>query len=164
MKELIGIVLSAAIGAIAVLMTQWFQAQTKNSELQLQYLNIALGILREDPEKSQINAVRGWAVDIINASSPVRISEDTREELIQRPLNDPLSVLCKRFENPKGKQLKPDDIADCAYRLGVALGIAGILQTKDHVANPTQTPLQHGAIDLLQKGGDANSSSESKQD
>jgi len=32
-------------------------------------------------------------------------------------------------------------------------GVLGILKIKDHVENPSQTPLQHGAIRLLAGGG-----------
>jgi hypothetical protein len=47
----------------------------------------------------------------------------------------------------------PGLIAGVSYMLGTLLGVLGILKIKDHVENPTQTPLQHGAIRLVAGGG-----------
>lgn len=40
----------------------------------------------------------------------------------------------------------------CSYLMGIHFGIAGIFKIKDHVENPTQTPLQHGASRLAAGG------------
>ena len=47
----------------------------------------------------------------------------------------------------------PGLLAGVSYMLGTLLGVLGILKIKDHVENPTQTPLQHGAIRLISGGG-----------
>lgn len=47
----------------------------------------------------------------------------------------------------------PGMISGVAYMLGILLGVLGILKIKDHVENPSQTPLQHGAIRLMAGGG-----------
>lgn len=47
----------------------------------------------------------------------------------------------------------PGLLSGVAYMLGILLGVLGILKIKDHVENPTQTPLQHGAIRLTAGGG-----------
>ncbi|MEM9469340.1 MAG: hypothetical protein AAF988_04190 [Pseudomonadota bacterium] len=47
----------------------------------------------------------------------------------------------------------PGLLSGVAYMLGILLGVLGILKIKDHVENPSQTPLQHGAIRLLAGGG-----------
>lgn len=47
----------------------------------------------------------------------------------------------------------PGLLTGVAYMLGILLGVLGILKIKDHVENPTQTPLQHGAIRLVAGGG-----------
>ena len=47
----------------------------------------------------------------------------------------------------------PGLLTGVAYMLGILLGVLGILKIKDHVENPTQTPLQHGAIRLAAGGG-----------
>lgn len=42
----------------------------------------------------------------------------------------------------------PGLISGMAYLFGVLLGVLGVLKIKDHVENPTQTPLKDGAIRL----------------
>jgi hypothetical protein len=40
-----------------------------------------------------------------------------------------------------------------SYMFGILLGVLGILKVKDHVENPSQTPLKDGAIRLAAGGG-----------
>lgn len=47
----------------------------------------------------------------------------------------------------------PGLISGISYMMGILLGVLGILKIKDHVENPGQTPLQHGAIRLAAGGG-----------
>ena len=47
----------------------------------------------------------------------------------------------------------PGLISGMSYMMGILLGVLGILKIKDHVENPGQTPLQHGAIRLAAGGG-----------
>lgn len=46
----------------------------------------------------------------------------------------------------------PGLISALAYLFGVLLAVLGVLKIKDHVENPTQTPLKDGAIRLLAGG------------
>ena len=46
----------------------------------------------------------------------------------------------------------PGLMSALAYLMGVVLGILGVLKIKDHVENPTQTPLKDGAIRLAVGG------------
>lgn len=46
----------------------------------------------------------------------------------------------------------PGLLSALAYLMGVILGILGVLKIKDHVENPTQTPLKDGAIRLAVGG------------
>ncbi len=46
----------------------------------------------------------------------------------------------------------PGLLTGVSYMLGTLLGVLGILKIKDHVENPSQTPLQHGAIRLTAGG------------
>ena len=46
----------------------------------------------------------------------------------------------------------PALIAAVAYLFGVLLSVLGIMKIKDHVENPTQTPLKEGAIRLIAGG------------
>ena len=46
----------------------------------------------------------------------------------------------------------PGLLAGLAYLFGILLGVLGILKIKDHVENPSQTPLKDGAIRLAAGG------------
>jgi len=46
----------------------------------------------------------------------------------------------------------PGMLTGVSYMLGTLLGVLGILKIKDHVENPSQTPLQHGAVRLASGG------------
>ncbi|MGH1456381.1 MAG: hypothetical protein ACRBDI_06340 [Alphaproteobacteria bacterium] len=45
--------------------------------------------------------------------------------------------------------LLPSIISSLAYLFGVLLAVLGVMKIKDHVENPSQTPLKDGAIRLL---------------
>jgi len=46
----------------------------------------------------------------------------------------------------------PALLSALAYLFGILLGVLGILKIKDHVENPTQTPLKDGAMRLAAGG------------
>ena len=46
----------------------------------------------------------------------------------------------------------PGLISALAYLFGTLIGVLGIMKIKDHVENPTQTPLKDGAIRLAAGG------------
>ncbi len=46
----------------------------------------------------------------------------------------------------------PGLLTGLSYMFGVLLGVLGILKIKDHVENPSQTPLKDGAIRLAAGG------------
>jgi hypothetical protein len=46
----------------------------------------------------------------------------------------------------------PGLLTGVSYMFGILLGVLGILKVKDHVENPTQTPLKDGAIRLAAGG------------
>ena len=46
----------------------------------------------------------------------------------------------------------PGLLTAVSYLFGILLGTLGIMKIKDHVENPTQTPLKDGAIRLLSGG------------
>jgi len=46
----------------------------------------------------------------------------------------------------------PGLISGVSYMLGLLMGVLGILKIKDHVENPTQTPMKEGAIRLVTGG------------
>ena len=46
----------------------------------------------------------------------------------------------------------PGLLASLAYLVGMLMGVLGVLKLKDHVENPTQTPMKEGAIRLAVGG------------
>ncbi len=46
----------------------------------------------------------------------------------------------------------PGLLTAMAYLIGILLGVLGVMKIKDHVENPTQTPLKDGAIRLAAGG------------
>ncbi len=46
----------------------------------------------------------------------------------------------------------PGLLSGLAYMFGILLGVLGILKIKDHVENPSNAPLSHGAIRLAAGG------------
>ena len=54
-----------------------------------------------------------------------------------------------------GKSLSdvPGLISSVSYLVGSLLGVLGVMKIKDHVENPSQTPLKDGAIRLAAGGG-----------
>ncbi|MEM7651026.1 MAG: hypothetical protein AAF204_02950 [Pseudomonadota bacterium] len=46
----------------------------------------------------------------------------------------------------------PGLLAALSYMFGILLGVLGVMKIKDHVENPTQTPLKDGAIRLAAGG------------
>ncbi len=46
----------------------------------------------------------------------------------------------------------PGLLTGLAYLMGLMLGVLGVLKVKDHVENPTQTPLKDGAIRMASGG------------
>ena len=46
----------------------------------------------------------------------------------------------------------PGMISGFSYLIGMLLGVLGILKVKDHVENPTQTPLKDGAVRMAAGG------------
>ncbi len=46
----------------------------------------------------------------------------------------------------------PGLLASLAYMVGLLMGVLGIIKIKDHVENPTQTPMKDGAVRLAAGG------------
>lgn len=46
----------------------------------------------------------------------------------------------------------PGLLSALSYLIGLLLGVLGVLKIKDHVENPTQTPMKEGAIRLAAGG------------
>jgi hypothetical protein len=78
--------LSALIGAGATLGVAYFTFASKDQELKVHLVEIAIGILRADP-KEDVTSARGWALDVIEKNSGVPFSPQDREALLHKPLS-----------------------------------------------------------------------------
>ena len=87
--------LKAAIGGavggffvlIAAVATGWFGYASKDEELRVHLVEIAIGILRADPSKEDVAPTRGWAMDAIDKDSGLRpFTADERAALLHKPL------------------------------------------------------------------------------
>jgi hypothetical protein len=86
---LIGVA-SAAIGAVSAIvvagLTGSFSYASKDEELRVHLVEIAIGILRADPTKEDVAPARGWAIDIIERDSGVKFEAADRAALLHKPL------------------------------------------------------------------------------
>lgn len=57
----------------------------KNNELQLKYIEIAVGILQAEPD-SRIDALREWAADIIDSNPEYPLTEAAKKQLLQNAM------------------------------------------------------------------------------
>lgn len=88
-----------------------------------QYL-LLMEALAYQPNVSDVH-VRSWAVDVINASATIGFPEEARAELVS------------------GSAALPD-----LYSYGFALSALGVINQRQHVENPGQTPLKNGLAKL----------------
>lgn len=66
-------------------------AAVKDKEISQKYVELAIGILKGDPDKES-PALREWAINIVNVNSPVQLDPKVREELKRKPLR-PVRVI-----------------------------------------------------------------------
>jgi hypothetical protein len=78
-------VVSAAIAGAASFGAGYLTFASKDQELKVHLVEIAIGILRADP-KEDVTPARGWALDIIEKNSGVPFSQEDREALLHKPL------------------------------------------------------------------------------
>jgi hypothetical protein len=61
-------VVTGLLGALAgfggAVATGWFAFASKDEELRVRLVEIAIGILSADPSKTDLTPARGWAMDI----------------------------------------------------------------------------------------------------
>ena len=78
-------VVSAAIAGGASFGAGYLTFASKDQELKVHLVEIAIGILRADP-KEDVTPARGWALDIIEKNSGVPFSKEDRDALLHKPL------------------------------------------------------------------------------
>jgi hypothetical protein len=82
----IATVVVGALTLAGALATGWFGFASKDEELKVHLVEIAIGILRADPTKEDVAPARGWAIDIIERDSGVKFSAADRAALLHQPI------------------------------------------------------------------------------
>lgn len=76
---------------------------------------------------------------IIFGAEDARAGGDNNFSVIAENINDSISSI-------------PGLITGLSYLIAILLGVLGIMKIKDHVENPSQTPIKEGAIRLAAGG------------
>jgi hypothetical protein len=88
-KGAIGGVVVGIVGALGVvgaaLATGYFSAASKDEELRVHLVEIAIGILRADP-KEDVAPARAWAIEVIEKNSGVAFEAKDRDALLHKPI------------------------------------------------------------------------------
>jgi hypothetical protein len=78
---------SALIGGVASGVGNYLMFASKDQELKVHLVEIAIGILRAAPTED-VTPARGWALDVIEKNSGVPFTKEDREALLHKPLPD----------------------------------------------------------------------------
>lgn len=69
-----------AIPVVLLLLGNNFSSVIKEKELKMQYVDLAVQILQQEPSEENKN-IRNWAIEVINKYSNIPINSETRKEL-----------------------------------------------------------------------------------
>lgn len=88
---------SLAVPIVIALIGNAYTDAQKSSEVSVRYVELATSILKTAPTESN-KALRTWAVEVLDATSPVKLTSQVKEELSkdgiqQRPLSDREEIL-----------------------------------------------------------------------
>jgi hypothetical protein len=87
LKTAIGGAVGGIFVLIAAVATGWFERASKDEELRVHLVEIAMGILRADPTKEDVAGARGWAMDAIDKYSGLRpFTAAERDALTHKPI------------------------------------------------------------------------------
>jgi len=86
-----------------------------------------------------LNLVAAVSVGFMSASAQALPSQENNFSNIARNITDSVAEL-------------PGLVTALSYLFGILLGVLGVMKVKDHVENPSQTPLKDGAIRLAAGG------------
>ena len=64
-----------------LVLAAWFSHISKERELRVRMVELAVDILREDPKDANCGKLRGWVVRVIQNSSPVKLTPDEENAL-----------------------------------------------------------------------------------
>lgn len=79
-----------AIPVVTLVVGNSYTKAIKEREIQSKFVELAVGILSEEPSEENKN-IRNWSIDVINQYSGVEISKETRTDLIDKIQLTPLS-------------------------------------------------------------------------
>ena len=121
-------VLSAAIAGAASFGVGYLTFASKDQELRVHLVEIAIGILRADPTKEGVANARGWALDVIEKNSGQPFSKQDREALLHKPL--PSFTATARIEFGRYRELLRAALMskDAAAHAAAFRSIADVLQ------------------------------------
>ena len=74
-------VLVALLFFAGLVLATWFSHISKERELRLRMVELAVDILREDPKDANWAKLRGWVVRVIQNSSPVKLTPEEENAL-----------------------------------------------------------------------------------
>jgi hypothetical protein len=86
LKVSVGAAVGGVLTLAAAVATGWFSFASKDQELRVHLVEIAIGILRADP-KEDVSPARGWAIDVIEKNSGVPFSAEDRRALLHKPIS-----------------------------------------------------------------------------
>jgi hypothetical protein len=76
------VVLGVLLGTIVTALLPYWN---RNRELDIKLVEIAIGVLRAEPN-TDVAGARGWAIRVINEKSGIPFSQTEQKELIDHPL------------------------------------------------------------------------------
>jgi hypothetical protein len=79
------ILASVAVPLVVAYFGNSMAAANKESENKVKYVELAVSLLKTDP-KPEARALREWAVELLNAHAPVKLSEAAKAQLLERAL------------------------------------------------------------------------------
>jgi hypothetical protein len=83
-------IVPALVGGLAgfggAWVTGYFSLASKDEELRVRLVEIAISILEADPSKTDLTPARGWAMDVIDQKSGVKFSDADRAALLKKPI------------------------------------------------------------------------------
>jgi hypothetical protein len=83
-------IVPALVGGLAGFGGAWvtgsFSYASKDEELRVRLVEIAISILEADPSKTDLTPARGWAMDVIDQKSGVKFSDADRAALLKKPI------------------------------------------------------------------------------
>lgn len=91
-----------------------------------------------NPKRLGVTVFSAFLVGVISVPNEAQAAGNTFSD-VARNMTDSISAL-------------PGLLTGLSYMIGLLLGVIGIMKIKDHVENPSQTPLKDGAIRLLAGG------------